>query len=98
MKAAVALICALLPATALAQMPGVIMDRPTGSTFIDSASGTWGLARGRDMTPTMQRQQRAQAIALRTETAAFLKQDGEMLSERQQRYVRRKARLILTGR
>jgi hypothetical protein len=97
MKAAIALIFALVPATAFAQMPGVIMDRPTGLTFTDNSSGMWASATGRALTPTMQRQQLAQAIALRAETIAFLDQDGGTLSDHHQRYVKRKARLILTG-
>ena len=51
---------------------------------------------GSHETPTMKRQKFARAVALRTEAAQLLAQDGGTLTDEHQRYVQRKARDILS--
>ena len=66
----------------------------SGYVFNQAASASPNL--GSHYTPTMRRQELAQAIALREEAAALLLADGGTLNPRNQRYIRRKAAKILS--
>ena len=86
MKAALVLAALLIPVAASAQA----FSRSTGEfnpppdRFYDA----------RD-TPTMQRQKRDRALALREEAAMLLEQDGGTLTREHDAYLRRKAHDIL---
>jgi hypothetical protein len=98
-KFIISLAAILVPGLASAQCASVTnveptMTMPNYSTFSSSLVGREPLTD----TPSMERQRVRQAIALREEAAALLKQDGGTLTPEHQAYVRRKARAILAGR
>ena len=99
MKAVLALAALLTPALAAAQafppggpQAGMVLAPPTGS--FSTATESRYFERVAD-TPTMAREKRERALALRAEAEELLRQDGGTLTRAHQAYIQRKARDIL---
>ena len=99
MKLLISIAAICIPSAASAQSaqissPQPTMNMPNYSTFNSTMTGRIPLSE----TPTMKRQKLARAIALREEAAKLLEEGGGTLTPREETYLRRKARAILTGR
>ena len=96
------LIALAVPSLAAASPPGAAPGSAPAPLKLlrtpDTFSGAPHDLSSRDGTPTMRRQKRDRAIALREEAARLASENGGTLSPRQQSYVRRKARAILASR
>jgi hypothetical protein len=93
----------LILAVAVVLAAGAAQAQNTSPPSLDTALGSVSSNRVREgyafggshSTPTMERQKRARAIALRREAFALQEADGGSLSKRNAEYIRRKAQKIL---
>jgi hypothetical protein len=72
--------------------PSLIPSPEAGTRAVDHLSGRSSLE-----TPTMRKQKRDQALALREEALKLQAQDGGTLSEDHKRYIQRKSAAILSS-
>jgi hypothetical protein len=97
MKILVALALVSVPTLAAAQFigPSISVPQPSDGSVTMALSESYRQLGGNHETPTMRRQKREQAVALRQEYAALLEQDGGTLTDDHRRYVEARVRGIL---